>query len=58
MIPILLDTKGNFQMILWKWTIKNFNTFCKILLLTLSLEIENLQQQFTWEEFDRGKFTL
>lgn len=58
MIPILLDTKGNFQMILWKWTIKNSNTFCKILLLTLSLDIENLQQQFTWEEFDRGKFTL
>ena len=58
MILILLDTKGNFQMILWKWTIKNFNTFCKILLLTLSLDIENLQQQFTWEKFDRGKFTL
>lgn len=58
MILIFLDIKGNFQMILWKWTIKNVNTFCKILVLTLSLDIENLQQQFTWEEFDRGKFTL
>ena len=58
MILIFLDIKGNFQMILWKWTIKNVNTFCKILVLTLSLDIENLQQQFTWEKFDRGKFTL
>ena len=58
MILIFLDIKGNFQTILWKWTIKNVNTFCKILVLTLSLDIENLQQQFTWEEFDRGKFTL
>ena len=56
---ILLEPKENLQKCFCKrWTIKIFNTFLKILVLTTSFGIETLLKQVIWGQFGRGKFSI